>query len=93
MLLWIDELQNGLNGNADAIINFPPLSGSQERQDKLREMGFVDILHKLTQASDPNLSDRWATVASHETHSFPIVLSRMDSLCVSAGRRQRCNST
>uniref|UniRef100_A0A668AME1 Armadillo repeat-containing protein 8 n=1 Tax=Myripristis murdjan TaxID=586833 RepID=A0A668AME1_9TELE len=32
--------------------------GSQERQDKLREMGFVDILHKLTQASDPNLSDR-----------------------------------
>ena len=33
-------------------------SGSQERQDKLREMGFVDILHKLTQASDPNLSDR-----------------------------------
>ncbi|XP_051259236.1 armadillo repeat-containing protein 8 isoform X1 [Dicentrarchus labrax] len=33
--------------------------GSQERQDKLREMGFVDILHKLTQAPDPNLSDRW----------------------------------
>uniref|UniRef100_A0A8D3B0L7 Armadillo repeat-containing protein 8 n=1 Tax=Scophthalmus maximus TaxID=52904 RepID=A0A8D3B0L7_SCOMX len=32
--------------------------GSQERQDKLREMGFVDILHKLTQASDANLSDR-----------------------------------
>uniref|UniRef100_A0A3B4D6M9 Armadillo repeat-containing protein 8 n=1 Tax=Pygocentrus nattereri TaxID=42514 RepID=A0A3B4D6M9_PYGNA len=32
--------------------------GSQERQDKLREMGFVDILHKLTQASDPNLCDR-----------------------------------
>uniref|UniRef100_A0A8C9ZB93 Armadillo repeat-containing protein 8 n=1 Tax=Sander lucioperca TaxID=283035 RepID=A0A8C9ZB93_SANLU len=31
--------------------------GSQERQDKLREMGFVDILHKLTQASDPNLCD------------------------------------
>ncbi|AWP13706.1 Armadillo repeat-containing protein 8 [Scophthalmus maximus] len=31
--------------------------GSQERQDKLREMGFVDILHKLTQASDANLSD------------------------------------
>uniref|UniRef100_A0A1A8KE77 Armadillo repeat-containing protein 8 n=1 Tax=Nothobranchius kuhntae TaxID=321403 RepID=A0A1A8KE77_NOTKU len=35
--------------------------GSQERQDKLREMGFVDILHKLTQASDPNLSDRAKT--------------------------------
>uniref|UniRef100_UPI0037E9C503 armadillo repeat-containing protein 8 isoform X1 n=2 Tax=Semicossyphus pulcher TaxID=241346 RepID=UPI0037E9C503 len=35
--------------------------GSQERQDKLREMGFVDILHKLTQAADPNLSDRAKT--------------------------------
>lgn len=35
--------------------------GSQERQDKLREMGFVDILHKLTQASDPNLVDRAKT--------------------------------
>uniref|UniRef100_A0A1A8MV75 Armadillo repeat-containing protein 8 n=1 Tax=Nothobranchius pienaari TaxID=704102 RepID=A0A1A8MV75_9TELE len=35
--------------------------GSQERQDKLREMGFVDILHKLTQASDPNLSERAKT--------------------------------
>lgn len=35
--------------------------GSQERQDKLREMGFVDILHKLTQSSDPNLSDRAKT--------------------------------
>ncbi|XP_055008364.1 armadillo repeat-containing protein 8 isoform X2 [Boleophthalmus pectinirostris] len=35
--------------------------GSQERQDKLREMGFVDILHKLTQSSDSNLSDRAKT--------------------------------
>lgn len=35
--------------------------GSQERQDKLREMGFVDILHKLTQSSDANLSDRAKT--------------------------------
>uniref|UniRef100_A0A8C2C9X6 Armadillo repeat-containing protein 8 n=1 Tax=Cyprinus carpio TaxID=7962 RepID=A0A8C2C9X6_CYPCA len=35
--------------------------GSQERQDKLREMGFVDILHKLTQASDPSLCDRAKT--------------------------------
>nr|XP_046259055.1 armadillo repeat-containing protein 8 isoform X3 [Scatophagus argus] len=35
--------------------------GSQERQDKLREMGFVDVLHKLSQASDPNLSDRAKT--------------------------------
>ncbi|KAG8000982.1 Armadillo repeat-containing protein 8, partial [Nibea albiflora] len=39
--------------------------GSQERQDKLREMGFVDILHKLTQASDPNLSDSSLTAAPH----------------------------
>uniref|UniRef100_A0A3Q2EEW9 Armadillo repeat-containing protein 8 n=1 Tax=Cyprinodon variegatus TaxID=28743 RepID=A0A3Q2EEW9_CYPVA len=30
---------------------------SQDRQDKLREMGFVDALHKLTQSTDPNLSD------------------------------------
>ncbi|XP_045073459.1 armadillo repeat-containing protein 8-like isoform X2 [Coregonus clupeaformis] len=35
--------------------------GSQERQDKLRELGFVDILHKLTQASDPNLCERAKT--------------------------------
>ncbi|XP_076857576.1 LOW QUALITY PROTEIN: armadillo repeat-containing protein 8 [Brachyhypopomus gauderio] len=35
--------------------------GSQERQDRLREMGFVDILHKLTQAADSNLSDRAKT--------------------------------
>ncbi|TRY91861.1 hypothetical protein DNTS_027203 [Danionella cerebrum] len=35
--------------------------GSQERQDKLREMGFVDILHKLSQASDPSLCDRAKT--------------------------------
>ena len=48
-------------------------SGSQERQDKLREMGFVDILHKLTQASDPNLSDRWATAADHRTQDDVIL--------------------
>lgn len=50
---------------------FDVFSGSQERQDKLREMGFVDILHKLTQASDPNLSDRWARIAilKHKTLS------------------------
>ncbi|KAJ0005429.1 hypothetical protein NQD34_015323 [Periophthalmus magnuspinnatus] len=35
--------------------------GSQERQDKLREMGFVDILHKLTQSSDPSLSEKAKT--------------------------------
>ncbi|KAF3843642.1 hypothetical protein F7725_002491 [Dissostichus mawsoni] len=46
-------------------------SGSQERQDKLREMGFVDILHKLTQASDPNLCDRWARRAKSRQLSKP----------------------
>ncbi|KAG9348699.1 hypothetical protein JZ751_029016 [Albula glossodonta] len=46
-LIWNEE-----DGEGDA------MTGSQERQDKLREMGFVDILHKLTQASDPNLCDR-----------------------------------
>ncbi|XP_041118974.1 armadillo repeat-containing protein 8 isoform X2 [Polyodon spathula] len=35
--------------------------GSQERQDRLREMGFVDILHKLTQSTDPSLCDRAKT--------------------------------
>ncbi|XP_053732958.1 armadillo repeat-containing protein 8 isoform X1 [Synchiropus splendidus] len=35
--------------------------GSQDRQDKLREMGFVDILHKLAQSPDPNLSERAKT--------------------------------
>lgn len=45
-------------------------SGSQERQDKLREMGFVDVLHKLTQASDPNLCDRWVPAANHR-HALP----------------------
>ncbi|KAM4731155.1 armadillo repeat-containing protein 8 [Anableps anableps] len=35
--------------------------GSQDRQDKLREMGFVDVLHKLTQSTDSNLSDRAKT--------------------------------
>ncbi|XP_028992769.1 armadillo repeat-containing protein 8 [Betta splendens] len=35
--------------------------GSQERQDKLRELGFVDSLHKLTLASDSTLSDRAKT--------------------------------
>ncbi|XP_061698637.1 armadillo repeat-containing protein 8 isoform X2 [Syngnathoides biaculeatus] len=35
--------------------------GSQERQDKLRELGFVDMLHKLSQACDANLCDRAKT--------------------------------
>uniref|UniRef100_A0A8C7R5R9 Armadillo repeat-containing protein 8 n=1 Tax=Oncorhynchus mykiss TaxID=8022 RepID=A0A8C7R5R9_ONCMY len=43
----------------------------QERQDKLRELGFVDILHKLTQALDPNLCERCDT----HTHT------RARSLC------------
>uniref|UniRef100_A0A2I3GBR3 Armadillo repeat-containing protein 8 n=1 Tax=Nomascus leucogenys TaxID=61853 RepID=A0A2I3GBR3_NOMLE len=30
---------------------------SQERQDKLRDMGIVDILHKLSQSPDSNLCD------------------------------------
>ncbi|KAG7254402.1 hypothetical protein CRUP_027442 [Coryphaenoides rupestris] len=33
----------------------------QERQDRLRELGFVDILHKLTQSPDTNLCDRAKT--------------------------------
>uniref|UniRef100_G1QVR9 Armadillo repeat-containing protein 8 n=1 Tax=Nomascus leucogenys TaxID=61853 RepID=G1QVR9_NOMLE len=31
---------------------------SQERQDKLRDMGIVDILHKLSQSPDSNLCDK-----------------------------------
>ncbi|KAM3862436.1 armadillo repeat-containing protein 8 isoform 2-T2 [Diretmus argenteus] len=46
-LIWNEEDGKGHTGG--------------ERQDKLREMGFVDILHKLTQASDPSLCDRAKT--------------------------------
>ncbi|XP_006010574.1 armadillo repeat-containing protein 8 isoform X3 [Latimeria chalumnae] len=35
--------------------------GSQDRQDKLREMGIVDILHKLSQSTDPNLCEKAKT--------------------------------
>lgn len=56
------------------------LLGSQERQDKLREMGFVDILHKLSQASDTNLSDRWATAAYYKART----LVELDTLRVRA---------
>ncbi|XP_069928861.1 armadillo repeat-containing protein 8 isoform X7 [Oryctolagus cuniculus] len=35
--------------------------GSQERQDKLRDMGIVDILHKLSQSPDSNLCDKAKT--------------------------------
>ncbi|KAM5292766.1 armadillo repeat-containing protein 8 isoform 3-T3 [Erethizon dorsatum] len=35
--------------------------GSQERQDKLRDMGIVDILHKLSQSPDTNLCDKAKT--------------------------------
>lgn len=45
-------------------LSFLFLSGSQERQDKLKEIGFVDILHKLTQAADPNLSERWVKITN-----------------------------
>nr|XP_029517005.1 armadillo repeat-containing protein 8-like isoform X4 [Oncorhynchus nerka] len=38
---------------------------ARERQDKLRELGFVDILHKLTQALDPNLCERAKTAMQH----------------------------
>ncbi|KAK3568904.1 hypothetical protein QTP86_019552 [Hemibagrus guttatus] len=48
--------------------------GSQERQDKLREMGFVDILHKLTQASDPNLCDSPAPGCATALLPFTVVV-------------------
>ncbi|XP_070609179.1 armadillo repeat-containing protein 8 isoform X3 [Erythrolamprus reginae] len=35
--------------------------GSQDRQDKLRDIGIVDILHKLSQSSDLNLCERAKT--------------------------------
>ncbi|XP_048454632.1 armadillo repeat-containing protein 8 isoform X4 [Rhincodon typus] len=35
--------------------------GSHERQGKLRELGIVDILHKLVQSTDPNLCDKAKT--------------------------------
>ncbi|ELW48588.1 Armadillo repeat-containing protein 8, partial [Tupaia chinensis] len=37
--------------------------GSQERQDKLRDMGIVDILHKLSQSPDSNLCDKYTPSA------------------------------
>lgn len=55
-----------LDARMNLLLCFHVPPGSQDRQDKLREMGFVDILHKLTQASDPNLSDRWVTIANHK---------------------------
>uniref|UniRef100_A0A674HZR8 Armadillo repeat-containing protein 8 n=1 Tax=Terrapene triunguis TaxID=2587831 RepID=A0A674HZR8_9SAUR len=42
--------------------------GSQERQDKLRDIGIVDILHKLSQSSDPNLCDN--VTAKHKVEQF-----------------------
>ncbi|XP_058043721.1 armadillo repeat-containing protein 8 isoform X5 [Ahaetulla prasina] len=35
--------------------------GSQDRQDKLRDIGIVDILHKLSQSSDPNICEKAKT--------------------------------
>ncbi|KAJ3592187.1 hypothetical protein NHX12_007315 [Muraenolepis orangiensis] len=49
-LIWNEEDAEGLTR-----------AGSQERQDKLRELGFVDILHKLAQSPDTNLCDRAKT--------------------------------
>ncbi|XP_029315011.1 armadillo repeat-containing protein 8 isoform X1 [Cottoperca gobio] len=59
-LIWNEEDVQAVV-NSDCAHKGQHSSGSQERQDKLREMGFVDILHKLTQASDPNLCDRAKT--------------------------------
>ncbi|XP_045560771.1 armadillo repeat-containing protein 8 [Salmo salar] len=53
-LIWNEE-----DSEADA------MTGCQERQDKLRDLGFVDILHKLTQALDPNLCERAKTAMQH----------------------------
>ncbi|XP_029558145.1 armadillo repeat-containing protein 8 isoform X2 [Salmo trutta] len=53
-LIWNEE-----DSEADA------MTGCQERQDKLKELGFVDILHKLTQALDPNLCERAKTAMQH----------------------------
>ncbi|KAM9485628.1 armadillo repeat-containing protein 8 isoform 3-T3 [Salvelinus alpinus] len=53
-LIWNEE-----DNEADA------MTGCQERQDKLRELGIVDILHKLTQALDPNLCERAKTAMQH----------------------------
>ncbi|XP_025146943.1 armadillo repeat-containing protein 8 isoform X5 [Bubalus bubalis] len=46
--------------------------GSQERQDKLRDMGIVDILHKLSQSPDSNLCDKFAIpgLSPLTSHSF-----------------------
>lgn len=71
-------------------------SGSQERQDKLREMGFVDILHKLTQSSDPNLSDRWARTAIPKYSikpNRPSYLKRCWLYVFPSGLKRRCSST
>ncbi|XP_040057893.1 armadillo repeat-containing protein 8 isoform X1 [Gasterosteus aculeatus] len=59
-LIWNEEDVQAVV-NSDCAHKGQHSPGSQERQDKLREMGFVDVLHKLTQASDPNLCDRAKT--------------------------------
>lgn len=63
---WFSSMEGGCALDVGNWVMSPLLPGSQERQDKLREMGFVDILHKLSQASDTNLSDRWATAAHNK---------------------------
>ncbi|XP_061023656.1 armadillo repeat-containing protein 8 isoform X7 [Dama dama] len=51
--------------------------GSQERQDKLRDMGIVDILHKLSQSSDSNLCDNRYR-ASFQPNSISSQASKSD---------------
>ncbi|XP_068101336.1 armadillo repeat-containing protein 8 isoform X1 [Hyperolius riggenbachi] len=41
--------------------------GSQERQDKLREIGIVELLQKLSQSSDPNVCDKAKTALQQYT--------------------------
>ncbi|XP_017905450.1 armadillo repeat-containing protein 8 isoform X6 [Ovis aries] len=45
----------------DGEMHLKKMKGSQERQDKLRDMGIVDILHKLSQSPDSNLCDKAKT--------------------------------
>lgn len=65
MITWSISIRLNANVHVRRLIFFFSLKpGSQERQDKLKEIGFVDILHKLTQAADPNLSERWVTISN-----------------------------
>ncbi|XP_060241429.1 armadillo repeat-containing protein 8 isoform X4 [Meriones unguiculatus] len=48
--------------------------GSQERQDKLRDMGIVDILHKLSQSPDSNLCDKCSVCSARKWGEWDMVL-------------------